>query len=292
MITMTAMPWGEATAELTVRAEELRRTTVTIRAGRGARGSGVIWRSDGLIVTNAHVVPGTRATVELDDGRSYRAALTMRDTVRDLAALQLDSGNGPLTAIEKGDSGALRAGELVLAMGDPHGIAGALSIGVIHSANSENGRWIKADIRLAPGNSGGPLADARGRVIGINTLVSFGLAYAIPATAVARFLAARGQRAYLGVTVEPVMVEQGARRALAFLIINLDAGGAAERAGLMIGDLVTAINGRAFAGPRDLTVTISDCNPGDQLTVELLRAGRASRVTVTLGTTASGEEAA
>lgn len=170
----------------------LRRSTVQLRErGRGA-GAGVIWRDDGVVVTNAHVVAGAEAEVELWDGRRLPGRVVLRDPRRDLAVLVLDTG--PLPAARIGSAAALRPGELVLALGNPLGWAGALALGVVHATEppSEMGtatpRWVRADIRLAPGNSGGPLADAHGRVVGVNTLVVNGLGYAVPSEAVEHLL--------------------------------------------------------------------------------------------------------
>ncbi len=125
----------------------------------------------GLVLTNAHVATHRESQVELWDGRRLPARVTARDTRRDLATLQIAAPG--LEAATPGDSGALRAGELVIAVGNPMGFAGAVSTGVVHSIGRLPGMgrqsWILANVRLAPGNSGGPLADAQGRVVGINT---------------------------------------------------------------------------------------------------------------------------
>src|SRR5580692_10619121 len=140
-------------------AERLRRSTVQVAMrGRGqGSGSGVIWSADGLIVTNAHVARGTEAKVSLWDGSTHVATVLNRDPRRDLASLRI-AGLG-LPAATPGDSSALRAGELVIAVGNPLGFIGALTTGVVHSLPNGK-RWVAADVRLAPGNSGGPLADA------------------------------------------------------------------------------------------------------------------------------------
>jgi serine protease Do len=181
--------------DLTAVAAELRRITVEVqRTGSGA-GSGLIWASDGLIVTNAHVAAG-RARVVLPGGRALDGRLLAWDPERDLAALAIDA-NGLATA-EIRDSDTARVGELVVAVGAPLGLAGTVTVGVIHAiAPSRSARrgFIQADLRLAPGNSGGPMADARGRVIGINAMVAGGLAVAVPSNAVARFIASLPHRA-------------------------------------------------------------------------------------------------
>lgn len=155
-------------------AEALNRSTVQVQSRRFGGGSGVIWQTissprvggsegGGLIITNAHVIRGMGAKVKLSDGRVLDAVCIKRDTERDLAALRVDATNLPAATI--GDSDALKVGELVLAVGNPLGFVGAVTTGIIHATALLPRRWVEADIRLAPGNSGGALADAQGRVI-------------------------------------------------------------------------------------------------------------------------------
>ena len=176
--------------DLTAVTRRLRRITVQVHGARAGMGSGVIWASDGLIVTNAHVAQDRRVGVVLPDGGSLEARLLAWDPERDLAALAIDAQGLP--AADVGDSAALRVGELVVAVGNPLGLAGAVTAGVIHAIGprrSVDPSFIQADLRLAPGNSGGPLANAHGHVIGINARVAGGLALAVPSSLVARFLA-------------------------------------------------------------------------------------------------------
>ena len=125
------------------------------------------------MVTNAHVIRGSRVSVQLWDGREFEAAVGSRDPRRDLAQIRIDAANLP--AASAADSSEVRPGELAIAIGNPLGFVGALATGVIHAVGPLRGvgrqQWVQADVRLAPGNSGGPLADAHGRVIGINTMV-------------------------------------------------------------------------------------------------------------------------
>ena len=170
--------------------EKLRRSTVQVFDGRRGAGSGVIWRADGWIVTNAHVVRGKPARVRLADGRTFDADVIARTAERDLAALHVASSDLP--AAEIGASTAVRVGEIVLAAGSPFGVRGAVAAGVLHGvgpvARVGEQRWLQADLELAPGNSGGPLADANGRVIGINSMIAMGLGLAIPSHEVEQFL--------------------------------------------------------------------------------------------------------
>jgi serine protease Do len=219
-------------------AERLRRSTVQVFAhGHDGGGSGIIWNSDGRIVTNSHVARADHADVVLWDGRRLAARLVSRDTRRDLAELRVaESG---LPAATAGDSDSLRPGELAIAIGSPLGFAGALSTGVIHSVGAISGmgreRWIGASVRLAPGNSGGPLADARGRVVGINTAIVNGLGVAVPSNAAVDFLR-RGARPSLGVTLTPV--SHGMQ------IISFDPSGAAAAASLRPGDILVGTHDR------------------------------------------------
>ena len=164
-------------------AERLRRSTVQVFSAKSqSGGSGVIWGADGVIVTNAHVARSFNNQVELWDGRRLEARVTSYDSNRDLAVLRVTADELP--AATAGDSAALRPGELAIAIGSPLGFSGALTTGVIHSVGPVPGMgrrsWVRATARLAPGNSGGPLANADGRVVGINTAIAHGLGLAVP----------------------------------------------------------------------------------------------------------------
>jgi serine protease Do len=211
-------------------AQTLRRSSVEVRSGKRGSGTGVIWSADGRIVTNAHVI-GRRPVVKLSDGREFQAEVKRHDPERDLALLQINAEDLPAAAI--GDSSHLRVGQIVAATGNPLGVTGAVTTGIIHATGE---RWfIQADVRLAPGNSGGMLADVRGRVIGINTMIYAGLALAIPSNTAAAF--ARGEnidRPLLGITMQPVDL----KGALALVILHVEPGSLADRHGLMLGDVL------------------------------------------------------
>jgi len=215
-------------------AERLRRSTVQVFS-KGARGggSGVIWNGDGVVLTNAHVARHSEAVVQLWDGRRLDARVTSQDPRRDLAALHVASLDTGDLAAAPGDSSRLRAGELVIAVGSPLGFAGALSTGVVHSIGPLEGMgrqtWIRADIQLAPGNSGGPLANAQGHVIGINTAIVNGMGVAVPANAALDFLR-RGARPSLGVVLRPVH--------LGLEILKIEPAGVAAAASLKTGDVI------------------------------------------------------
>lgn len=187
MIDTPVEPLGDALAELS---SALRQSVVEVRTRRAGAGSGIIWSANGLIVTNAHVARTEHATVVLWDGRTFDGVVTAHDPRRDLATIAIDPGTAALTAAAIGHPTDLRTGDVVVALGHPWGITGAIALGIVHVVETRRGapRWIRADIRLAPGNSGGPLADARGRVVGVNTLIAGGLGVAVPTTTVSRFL--------------------------------------------------------------------------------------------------------
>src|SRR5579863_3406625 len=249
--------------DFTQTAERLRRSTVQVQGPGGGGGSGVVWRADGLVVTNAHVAQRVNGRIQLSDGRVARASVAARDPQLDLALLEADVHDLP--AAVAADSDQLRVGEIVLAAGSPYGYAGTVTIGVVHARS--NRRWIEADLRLGPGNSGGPLADARGRIVGINTMVANGLALAIPSNIVERFVARRGKPARrLGVTVEPVSTPQ-----FGLLIVEIEVGGAAHAAGLKVGDILTGAEGRPFQAPFDLALALESAGSVAQL--DVLRGG-------------------
>jgi serine protease Do len=278
-----AVPGSGLSAALAGLAESLQRITVQVRGDGPGAGSGVIWRPDGLIVTNAHVARGEQATVELWDKRVFPAQVVARDQERDLASLQVEASGLPAATV--GDSNALRVGELVVAVGHPLGMIGALTAGIIHSVGPAEGRrgaWVQGDLRLAPGNSGGPLANARGQVIGINSMIAGGLALAVPSAAVERFLQAQGRRPILGVTTRPVVLERPAGRALGLLILEIAPASAAQAAGLLIGDILLGAAGQAWERPEDLSMALAAAGFGAALTFDVLRGGRQLAVEATL----------
>jgi serine protease Do len=269
-------------------AEQLRRSTVLIESGGRGAGSGVIWSSDGVVVTNAHVVRGSRVSVQLWDGREFDAAVRSRDPRRDLAQLHIDAANLP--AAPPADSSAVRPGELAIAIGNPLGFVGALATGVIHAVGPLHGlgrqSWVQADVRLAPGNSGGPLADAHGHVIGINTMVAGGLALAIPSNRVRDFLSAGPANAWLGVTVHPALIPRagGAGKTFGLVVLEVEPGGPADQASLLAGDILLGTEEKPFTAVEDLSAALEGGNPR-VLRLEFLRGDYAKirRVAVPLG---------
>jgi serine protease Do len=156
-------------------------------------------------------------------------------------------------------------GELVVAVGNPLGFVGALTTGVVHAPTR---RWVHADVRLAPGNSGGPLADARGRVIGINTMIAGGLALAVPSNSVTRFLRRGAEDIGLGVVVRPVVD--------GILVLEVQPGSPAAQSSLMIGDLLVGAGGRRFESIDDLGEAIQEAQ-GGVLRLQFLRGDRGVR---------------
>jgi serine protease Do len=276
---MTQAGFGEV-------AEALRRITVQVSSrGRGF-GSGVILSADGLIVTNAHVVRSSQVQVKLWDGRTLEAVVTSRDRARDLAAVLASASSLPAATLA--DSSKARIGELVLAVGSPLGFVGALSTGIIHAAGSVRGlgmsSWLQADVKLAPGNSGGPLADAQGRVLGINTMVAGGLALAIPSNDVARFLADGPSHSLLGLAVRTVRIVVRDENRIGLLVMEVNPGGPASRASLMVGDILVGVDGVLFRSVNDLEIALQG-NGERILNLFFLRGDRRNirRVAVRLG---------
>lgn len=280
------------TDELATVAENLRKVTVQVRSSSYGGGSGVIWQSSlhplqlprqqgrdkdklllpgteggSLIITNAHVATNNRATVELWDGQVFEAVRTNIDPTKDLAALKIDATDLPTATI--GNSDALRVGEFVLAVGNPFGDSGAVTSGIIHASHQ---RMVMADIRLFPGNSGGPLADCLGRVIGINTMIVNGLGVAIPSLAVEGFL--RGNRQKLGVTVQPVVVDATNKRTLGLFVLSVNSGSAAEAAGVLVGDVLMGVSGQHFTRLDDLSKYLERTDSTKPLPLQILRGGQ------------------
>jgi serine protease Do len=278
-------------------AERVRRSTVQVYAERRGGGSGVVWNDDGAIVTNAHVVGTAReVTIETNDGRTFRGAVALRDERTDLAEVAPAVAVDGLRGATIGHAGSLRVGDVVAALGAPLGIAGALTLGIVHRAAVDgkglSRRWLEADLRLAPGNSGGPMVDALGRVVGINSMIADGLALAIPSETVERFVRTRGARAWLGVTTQPVRlrepIEKGVARAngatVGFVILELAPRSPAQHAGLALGDVIVRIGGVSFDNPWSFGLSIDNIGPGDTIGVEILRGAKLLTVNVATGT--------
>jgi serine protease Do len=252
----------ELERDLSALAATLRASTVAVQAGHAGSGSGVIWSADGTIVTNAHVARTASVEIELADGRRLPGTVERRDERRDLARVRIAAGG--LTPAQYRDPDDLRVGEFVAAFGHPLGVRDVLSTGIVFARHrSGEDRFVTADVKLAPGNSGGALADAAGRVVGINSMVAGGLALAIPADDVARFMAdAASPR--LGVRLAPVRV---AGRD-AFAVLATEPHGSAERSGIIPGDVILAPSLGRLGSARSLTIL----RGGAALGVAIVRA--------------------
>lgn len=244
--------------------ETIRRSTISIRsqAGRhGGTGSGIALKDD-LVITNAHVVHGAHIEVESWDGRVLPATVQRIDRGRDLALLSAKGLRAD--AAQLGDSGTARPGTPVLAVGNPLGFTGAMSSGIIYSSYVVNGyRWLCADIRLAPGNSGGPLANFDGQVVGINTMViTGGLALAVPSRSVQAFLTTGQSRQPIGVTLRPI--------AGGIVILEVRPGTPADHASLRPGDILVAVNAKPLDLVEDLQIA---ANQSENVIVDFRRGG-------------------
>lgn len=271
-------------------AVRLRQSTATVHVGPGQRGASVgqgaavVWSADGLLLTNAHVARSTDVLIDLPDERRVAGRVVARDARHDLAAVRVDPGAIPLVAAPLGSSSDLRPGQLVLAFGHPLGVSNSLSLGVLHGIRSPFGRQSRgsgappllcADIRLAPGNSGGPMADAAGRVIGLNALIARGLGFAVPTDRASRFVDSLAPRPRLGLTVRSVRVRGrgDVEPSSALLVLEVAPGLPADAAGLLPGDVLFAFDGHALAVPDDLAAALAAA-PGARHELTIGRGGR------------------
>lgn len=261
--------------------------SVVVVGQRGGNGAGVVWRADGLIVTNRHVVRGETAEIAFADGRTMPGRVTARHPDRDLALIRVEADGLP--AVEVGDSATVRPGHLVLAIGHPIGFKGAVSVGVVVAAGQaataegpRTGDWLQADVALLPGNSGGPLVDARGRVVGINAMVSGSLSLAVPSLAVERFVAGGGVgnvRGFLGVNGVVVPLRR-ADHAVGFVLTEVGDGTPADRAGLLVGDVVVGLGETRIEDQESLPAALLRLTPGAAVALAVLRGGEPRSFTV------------
>jgi len=280
-------------------------------------GSGFIISADGYVVTNNHVInpPDSRAklesiTVTLPDGTEYEADLVGADAASDLAVLKIRSGN-TFPFVKFGDSSAARVGDWVVAIGNPFGLGGTVTSGIISAVYRNTGqggaydRYIQTDASINRGNSGGPLFDMRGNVIGINNAIfspsggSVGIGFAIPAEIAAPIVeqlkAGREiERGYLGVGLQPIDEDFAASLGLpkrrGELVQTVQDDSPASRAGLKPGDIVTKINDKDVSADQTVSFLVANLEPGAQVPVELLRDGKKLAVNVTLGKRPSEDE--
>ncbi len=264
-------------------------------------GSGFIVSPDGVILTNAHVVrDASEVMVKLQDRREYRAKVLGSDPKTDVAVLKIDAKNLPVVPI--GKSNDLRVGEWVLAIGSPFGLDSTVTAGVVsakgRSLPDDSVPFIQTDVAVNPGNSGGPLFNTRGEVVGINSQIYSqtggyqGLSFAIPidvAYKIKEQLVATGtvKHARLGVTVQEV--GQGFADAFKLespegaLVSNVERGGAADKAGIKSGDVIRKLNGQPIVASGDLPAMLSVASPGDKVTLDVWRDGKIVQLAARLG---------
>jgi serine protease Do len=282
-------------------AERLSPSVASLRVARRVRGgrmldgagSAVVITPDGFTLTSAHVVARTDGSgrAAFVDGREHDFQLVGSDALSDLAVLRLDASD--LTPAELGDAERLRVGQLVVAIGNPHGFAGSVTAGVVsqlgRSLPVAAGRIvdnvIQTDAALNPGNSGGALSDGRGRVVGINTAVAgVGLGLAVPINAATRRIVGalmtegRFRRAYLGIAggPRPLPPRLSAKlgRKSAVEIVEVVDGSPAAKAGLRPEDLIVAVDGIAVDGVNDLQRLMAGELIGREVTASIIRGGR------------------
>jgi serine protease Do len=264
-------------------------------------GSGFIIGADGIILTNAHVVKdASEVTVKLTDRREFKAKVLGSDPKTDIAVLKINANNLPVVTM--GSSEGLRVGEWVLAIGAPFGFENTVTAGVVsakgRSLPDDSGvPFIQTDVAVNPGNSGGPLFNSRGEVVGINSQIYSqsggyqGVSFAIPIDLASRIkdqIVAHGkvEHAKLGVMVQEVNQSLadsfGLDKPEGALVANVEKGSPAERAGVKPGDVVRSANGHAIVSSADLPAVVGLSGPGDKLQREVLRAGKRVQLSATL----------
>jgi serine protease Do len=292
---------SSASARMIERAHE---SVVQVRSGGSGAGAGVIWDADGLVLTNHHVVAGRRrerkARVILQDGRTFDAEVVKRSRSLDLALLRVSGSLAGLPAAPVGDSGKLRIGELVFAIGHPWGRLGAVTVGIVSGLGVVRGpggrtRYIQSDVLLTPGNSGGPLLNARGEIVGINAMIFGRLALSIPSNAATAWLAGTEERRpRLGVQIVPVELpaplhRRGRMGKTGLMIVAVERDGPADRAGLLVGDVLLGVSGE----PDNDLGSLLDylVRAGDTVRLRVMRSGVVSEVEVHIGAQGPGRAA-
>jgi serine protease Do len=277
------------------------------RGGRGGgqpvhgTGSGFIVSPDGVILTNAHVVrDASEVTVKLQDRREYRAKVLGSDPKTDVAVLKIDAKNLP--SVPVGNTRNLQVGEWVLAIGSPYGLESTVTAGVVSAKGrniDQNGvQFIQTDVAVNPGNSGGPLFNTRGEVVGINSQIFSqtggyqGLSFAIPIDVAVRIkdqIVATGKVQHAKLGVELGDVNQGLADSFRLespdgaVIANVERGSAADKAGLKAGDVIRRVNGQPIVSAGDLSALVSVARPGDKVTLDIVRDGKPQHLTAALG---------
>ncbi|VVT07944.1 putative periplasmic serine endoprotease DegP-like [Sphingomonas sp. EC-HK361] len=272
-------------------------------------GSGFIISPDGYVVTNNHVIaPGAAGatvssiTVTLSDHKEYTAKVVGKDQASDLAVLKI-TAPGPLPFVKFGDSTRARVGDWVIAIGEPFGLGGTVTAGIISAINRATGqpgaydRFIQTDAAINQGNSGGPMFDMNGNVIGINSQIfsqsggNIGIGFAIPAESaqplIQKLMKGEAiQRGYLGVGIQPVSDDIAAALGLpknrGEIIGRVEPAGPGAKAGLRAGDVVTRVNGKDVTPEQSLSYLVANVAPGGTARLDVIRDGKPTSVTATL----------
>jgi len=280
-----------------------------------AKGSGFIINSSGIVVTNNHVVKDAATiSVTLSDGESLPAKVIGTDPKTDLAVLKIQAGH-PLPYVELGESANVEPGEWVVAMGNPFGLDGTVTAGIVSALGRDIGdgpydKFIQIDAPINEGNSGGPLFDQRGEVIGINTAIltptggSVGIGFAIPSDMIKRVVTqlitgGRVVRGYLGVEAQEISPQIAQALGLpsaqptsdGALVAAVSPNSPAYRAGLQPEDVITAVNGATVTNPGDLAADIANVVPGQDTSVSFIRGGKQHNISVAVATMPANPDA-
>ena len=269
-----------------------------------ARGSGFIISADGIIVTNNHVVKDAKSvSVTLDDGTELPAKVLGRDPRTDIAVLKV-SATHPLPFIQLGNSRDVKPGEWVVAMGNPFGLGGTVTAGIVSAVSRDIGsgpydQFIQVDAPINQGNSGGPLFTQDGKVIGMNSAIispsggSVGIGFAIPSDMIRTVTAqlekdGKVVRGYVGVEAQQITASTAKALHLSdnsgALLAGVSPDSPAAAAGLQPGDVIEAVNGTKIANPRELAVNVAGIQPGQEAHLTVLHNGQDKDVTVKVGT--------
>jgi serine protease Do len=310
VVSITTQIRAEAAADMEGTPTPFGRTRPNQPHGVEARGSGFLVGADGIVVTNNHVVENARSvSVTLDDGTQLSARVLGRDARTDLAVLKVEAGR-KLPYLELGDSAHVRPGQWVVAVGNPFGLGGTVTAGIVSALGRDIGSgpyddFLQIDAPINQGNSGGPLFTQDGRVVGVNTAIlsptggSVGIGFAIPADTVRSVVAqlqngGRVTRGYIGVGTQPVTDAIAAAMQLpraekpgdvnGALIASVEPDSPAAKAGIQPGDVIRAVNGSKIGTPRDLALKVAAVKPGDKAHLDIVRDGTAKTLAVDVGT--------
>lgn len=277
---------------------------VQVQVSERGGGTGIIWQSDGRIITNNHVVARASRDVQvvLPDGRTFAAKVLHRNPQLDLALLSIEGEH--LHALSVGDSSALRVGEWVFAIGHPWGQRWALTAGIVSTKSSVQlasdltTEYIKSDVRLAPGNSGGPLLNADGQVVGVNAMIFGGdLSVAIPSNVVSAWLARLPQaRVTLGIHIQAVTLSETLRerirgeRTQGLLVVDTSAR-QLHPDDLLVGDILLEVAGKPVSDGATLRALLAQSEAGKSVPMTIARGGNVISLEVTTQTQASAPAA-